>query len=126
MKVILASGSPRRKELLQMITDNFEIVISECEEIITKEQPDEVTCELAMQKAEAVAKQVDFEDFLVIGADTVVSIHNKILGKPANTDEARNMIHLLQGKEHQVYTGVALIYRKRAYAGREIFLFARM
>lgn len=106
-RMILASGSPRRKELLQMLEVPFEVLVSDTEEIITKNEPAEVTKELSYQKAMAVAGQV--EEGIVIGADTVVSIDGKILGKPADTEEAREMIHKLQGKSHMVYTGVTLI-----------------
>ena len=72
-RVILASGSPRRKELMKMITDSFEVHVSDCEEIITSDVPSEVTKELAKQKAEAVFKEIleKEKEFLVIGADTV-------------------------------------------------------
>ena len=105
-RMILASGSPRRKELLQMLEVPFEVLVSDTEEIITKNEPAEVTKELSYQKAMAVAGQV--EEGIVIGADTVVSIDGKILGKPADTEEAREMIHKLQGKSHMVYTGCLL------------------
>lgn len=108
-RMILASGSPRRKELLQMLEVPFEVLVSDTEEIITKNEPAEVTKELSYQKAMAVARQV--EEGIVIGADTVVSIDGKILGKPADTEEAREMIHKLQGKSHMVYTGVTLIVK---------------
>jgi septum formation protein maf len=108
-RMILASGSPRRKELLQMLEVPFEVLVSDTEEIITKNEPAEVTKELSYQKAMAVAGQV--EEGIVIGADTVVSIDGKILGKPADTEEAREMIHKLQGKSHMVYTGVTVIVK---------------
>lgn len=106
-RMILASGSPRRKELLQMLEVPFEVLVSDTEEIITKNEPAEVTKELSYQKAMAVAEQV--EEGIIIGADTVVSIDGKILGKPADTEEAREMIYKLQGKSHMVYTGVTVI-----------------
>lgn len=106
-RMILASGSPRRKELLQMLEVPFEVLVSDTEEVITKNEPAEVTKELSYQKAMAVAGQV--EAGIIIGADTVVSIDGKILGKPADTKEAREMIHRLQGKSHMVYTGVTVI-----------------
>lgn len=106
-RMILASGSPRRKELLQMLEVPFEVLVSDTEEVITKNEPAEVTKELSYQKAMAVAGQVD--EGIIIGADTVVSIDGKILGKPADTKEAREMIHKLQGKSHMVYTGVTVI-----------------
>ena len=105
--MILASGSPRRKELLQMLEAPFEVLVSDTKEVITKNEPAEVTKELSYQKAMAVAGQV--EEGIIIGADTVVSIDGKILGKPADTEEAREMIYKLQGKSHMVYTGVTVI-----------------
>ena len=78
-RMILASGSPRRKELLQMLEVPFEVLVSDTKEVITKNEPAEVTKELSYQKAMAVAGQV--EEGIIIGADTVVSIDGKILGK---------------------------------------------
>lgn len=106
-RMILASGSPRRKELLQMLEVPFEVLVSDTKEVITKNEPAEVTKELSYQKAMAVAGQV--EEGIIIGADTVVSIDGKILGKPADKEEAREMIYKLQGKSHMVYTGVTVI-----------------
>ena len=106
-RMILASGSPRRKELLQMLEVPFEVLVSDTKEVIIKNEPAEVTKELSYQKAMAVAGQV--EEGIIIGADTVVSIDGKILGKPADKEEAREMIYKLQGKSHMVYTGVTVI-----------------
>ena len=106
-RMILASGSPRRKELLQMLEVPFEVLVSDTKEVITKNEPAEVTKELSYQKAMAVAGQV--EEGIIIGADTVVSIDGKILGKPADKEEAREMIYKLHGKSHMVYTGVTVI-----------------
>ncbi len=108
-KTILASASPRRRELLHMLGFPFEVKVSEAEEIITSRNPQKVTEELSCQKAEAVAG--DVTDAVIIGADTVVSIDEKILGKPQNIDEARKMIRLLQGRSHEVYTGVTIIVK---------------
>ena len=105
-RMILASGSPRRKELLQMLEVPFQVLVSDTKEVITKNEPAEVTKELSYQKAMAVAGQV--EEGIIIGADTVVSIDGKILGKPADKEEAREMIYKLQGKSHMVYTGVTV------------------
>lgn len=123
-QIILASGSPRRKELLQRITDSFEVHVSDCEEIITSDVPAEVTKELAEQKAEAVRKEIldEKKDFLVIGADTVVSLKGKIYGKPKDREEAFAMISALQGKSHEVTTGVALISVEQGKTARkEVF-----
>ena len=107
-KIILASGSPRRKELMTQAQIPFEIKVSQCEEKITKERPDEVVLELSLQKAEAVAWETAGEA-IVIGADTVVALDGKIMGKPRGREEAFDMIKSLQGKVHQVWTGVSLL-----------------
>ena len=78
--IILASASPRRRELLGMICHDFSVIVSECEEIVSSTVPEEVTIELSKQKAQAVAK--GRADAVVIGADTVVSIDGEILGNP--------------------------------------------
>lgn len=123
-KIILASGSPRRKELLGLLGREFEVKVSHCQEVITQTDPAMVTMELARQKAEAVAAGME-KDGIVLGADTVVAIEGEILGKPADKREAEKMISKIQGKSHEVYTGVALLVdRKRKNpadkdAGRE-------
>lgn len=106
-RIILASGSPRRKELLGMICGEFEVIVSDCEEIVTGTVPEEVTKELSRQKAEAVAKNIP--DAIIIGADTVVSVDGEILGKPNDRAEAYDMLKRLSGRTHQVSTGVTLI-----------------
>ena len=108
MRFILASASPRRKELLEQIGVTFDILPATGEEVITKELPGEVVMELAKQKAEEVAKTAG-ADALVLGADTVVAYEGKILGKPKDEADALRMLTMLSGKEHEVYTGVALI-----------------
>lgn len=115
MRIILASQSPRRRELLEMLGYPFEVKVSEAEEKITSTNPAQVTEELSCQKAETVAEMI--QEGLVIGADTVVSQDNKILGKPMDRQDAREMIQILQGRNHKVYTGVTVIERK---AGREV------
>lgn len=105
--VILASGSPRRKELLGMICNDFSVVVSDCEEIVSSTVPEEVTIELSKQKAQAVAR--GRAGAVVIGADTVVSIDGEILGKPKDREDACRMLRLLSGKAHRVSTGVTLI-----------------
>lgn len=115
MRIILASQSPRRRELLEMLGYPFEVKVSEAEEKITSTNPAQVTEELSCQKAETVAEQI--QQGLVIGADTVVSQNDKILGKPMDRQDAREMIQILQGRNHKVYTGVTVIQRE---AGREV------
>lgn len=106
--IILASASPRRKELLLQIGIRPEIVVSHVIEKVTSDVPSEVVMELAAQKAMDVAKNVE-PGTLVIGSDTVVAIDGRILGKPGTHEEAYQMIRMLAGRSHQVYTGVCLI-----------------
>lgn len=110
MRVILASGSPRRKKLLARLNIDFEVVPAEIEETFEASLPGEIVQELARKKAEAVASTS--RDALIIGADTIVVLKNKILGKPADNDEARAMLEALSGQTHQVFTGIALILKK--------------
>ena len=120
-QIILASASPRRKELLEQIGVEFEICPARGEEVITKSRPEEVVCELSKQKAEEVASMVRGygnthqelmtpQDLLVIGADTVVAIEGKILGKPKDEEDAFRMLSMLSGKTHAVYTGVTFVF----------------
>ena len=109
MRLILASGSPRRKELLEKAGLLFEIIPAVGEEVIAGTEPAEIVKGLSAQKAREVARSVEGEDFLVIGADTVVSYRGKILGKPKDEDDAADMLRMLNGETHQVYTGVTLI-----------------
>ncbi len=106
MKIYLASASPRRKELLKQVGISFKVMPSTVEENITKEKPDEVAVDVCGKLA-AEGK----EDFVVIGADTVVSAWGKILGKPVDKEDASRMLKDLQGGSHQVYTGVTLAWK---------------
>lgn len=119
-QIILASASPRRKELLEQIGISFEICAAKGEERITKSVPHEVVEELASQKAVEVASMVrTYEethqelvtpsDLMVIGADTIVSCGGQILGKPKDERDACHMLKLLSGGTHQVYTGVSIV-----------------
>ena len=104
--LILASKSPRRKELLGLITDNFVIKTADVDEALPKGiTPDKAVEYLSKIKAEPFANGVD----TVIGADTVVSIDGKILGKPADRQEAFEMLKALSGRYHSVFTGVTII-----------------
>ena len=107
-KIILASGSPRRKELLLQIGIVPEIIVSHVEEKITSDVPAEVVMSLAEQKAVDVAKEMP-EGTVTLGSDTVVAADGKILGKPKSHEEAYEMIRRLAGRSHQVYTGVCLV-----------------
>lgn len=104
--IILASQSPRRRELLKYITDNFKVMSSDVDETLPKDiSPCDAVLYLSRIKAQPFKNETD----IVIGADTVVSIDNKILGKPKDFDDAYKMLSLLSGKWHNVYTGVTLI-----------------
>ena len=107
--LVLASASPRRKELIEHLHREVVIEVSDIEEVITKTEPSEVVCELAVQKAECVAKRVQ-GNATVIGADTVVACDGKILGKPQDREDAIRMLTMLSGRKHSVYTGVALCH----------------
>lgn len=130
-KVILGSASPRRRELLAQIGMEFEVRVSDKEEIYHSEIPEEIVKELALMKAENVMADMTVEQVLkkpatekteetedrqtflkstvIIGADTVVVLDDKILGKPKDEEDAFRMIQSLQGRGHEVYTGVAVI-----------------
>ncbi len=114
MKIILASASPRRKELLKQIGISFKTMPSIKEEKITKNTPEEIVEELSYQKAVDICGQLGDsmkEDFVVIGADTIVSLWGEVMGKPADKEDACEMLSKLQGKSHQVYTGVTLAWK---------------
>lgn len=108
-KIILASASPRRKELVMQAGYEFEIQVSHKEEKYTSETPDEIVKELALLKARDIAEQNELKNLVVIGADTVVAYQGDILGKPQSKDDAFAMIKHFQGDKHQVYTGVAIL-----------------
>lgn len=117
MKYILASASPRRKELLTQAGIEFEVYPSDTEEKITEEDPVAVVTELAFQKADNVYKKLALsieEDFTVIGADTVVVYRGEILGKPKDEGEAMDILSMLADRTHQVYTGVSLLSRRKS------------
>lgn len=108
-KIILASASPRRKEIMEQAGYEFEIKVSHKEEFYTSTEPDEIVKELALLKANDIAEQVEQKNVAIIGADTVVAHGGKILGKPKTKEEAFEMIQGFQGENHQVYTGVAIL-----------------
>lgn len=138
MRVILASASPRRRELLGQIGLVFEVKVSDVEEKVSATLPERVVEELSAQKAWAVlgaikssgkivsgsgssllgpegmspgaGGEAGTDDLLVIGADTVVALEGRILGKPSTPEEAAAMLRQLAGRSHGVYTGVTLLY----------------
>lgn len=106
--LVLASSSPRRKELLENIHLSFEISSSDVDESFSENlSPQEVVMELAERKAKAVAN--DYPSSYVLGADTIVVLDGNVLGKPADEREAAEMLKRLSGKTHQVYTGVSIV-----------------
>lgn len=108
MHLVLASSSPRRKELLENLQLSFKVSSSDVDESFDpKLKPSEVVMELALRKANAVAKQ--YPQSFVIGSDTVVVSNDQILGKPVSREEALSMLKELSGKTHSVYTGVAIV-----------------
>ena len=112
-KIILASASPRRREIMAQAGYQFEVQVSQKEERYISTQPDEIVKELALLKAKDIAVQNGEKDFIVIGADTVVAHKGKILGKPQSKEDAFEMIRDFQGDKHQVYTGVAILHYDR-------------
>ena len=111
MNWVLASASPRRKELLAELLDAFEILPSQGEEIVEgNPTPEALVKSLAKQKATEVAMRKECAGKAVIGSDTVVALDGKILGKPKNEADATSMLKALSGRCHDVYTGVCIIY----------------
>ena len=112
-RIILASKSPRRKELMELLKIPFEIIVSDIEESIDHDNDLVLEIEkLSYQKARAVYS--DHSDCLVIGADTIVTIDGKVLGKPHSIDEAREMLQLLSDNTHEVITAVTILYQDKA------------
>jgi len=106
--MVLASQSPRRAQLLKLIGFNFQVCPSHIDEDWKHiNDPVRHVLELSLAKAKEIANSLEFG--LVIGADTIVVLDGKILGKPANKKEAAEMLTLLSGKTHQVYTGFAIV-----------------
>lgn len=129
IKYILASGSPRRWELLEQAGISFEISKAQGDEISTKEDPAEIVEELSRKKADEAAerylKKYKNDTVVIIGADTIVASGNEIMGKPKNAADAAAMLEKLQGDTHQVYTGVTLIVLEKGQEkrGREVITF---
>ncbi len=120
-KIVLASASPRRKQLLELVGLEFEIWPSDKEEIITQTEPKDICTELSKQKALDVASQIRTynethsdlttgTDILVIGADTIVAMDKEVFGKPRDEADAIRMLKSLAGNTHSVYTGVTLVF----------------
>lgn len=114
MKIILASQSPRRQEILKKANITFDVIPSQVEEIFNKEMSvEDAVMDLAYQKAKWVAESN--KDALVIGSDTIVVINNEVLGKPKNHEDAIRMLSLLENNVHEVITGVSLIKEDKVH-----------
>jgi len=113
-KIILASASPRRKELLEQIGLQFQVVPSTAEEVVLAgETPEEHVIRLSLDKASEVAARDDIEGRWYIGSDTIVLCNQQILGKPTDEQHAAEMLRMLSGREHRVLSGYAIIDRKK-------------
>lgn len=107
MKILLASNSPRRKELLKALGFDFEVVSVDCDEVYPENLPVEKIAEyLSDLKADAYKNLQSGE--VLITADTIVALENEVLGKPENAAEAKEMLRKLSGKTHEVYTGITI------------------
>ena len=117
MKIILASKSPRRRELISRIFPEFEIITADTDETLPENMHPRNGVEvLAVRKGEAVLPLIS-DDALVISSDTLVEIDGIALGKPRDEADALGMLSLLSGKVHRVHTGVAVHYRGRVFSG---------
>lgn len=109
LRLVLASASPRRKSLLEKLNIEFDVIVSNADENIKYNGfPDKYVIELSSIKAKTVLNTIDFPA-VVVGCDTIVCIDKKILGKPVDEDDAYNMLKLLSGRVHRVYTGISVI-----------------
>ena len=119
--LILASKSPRRRELLEMLGAQFEVITSDCDENITGPAPRDLVRELALRKAEAVYERLNDPDAVVIGSDTIVTPDGvKALGKPRDRGDAVRTLTELSGKWHSVCTGIAVIGRAADNTSKKI------
>ena len=108
-EILLASGSPRRRELLTQAGFSFTVLTADVDETIEETAPDNVVAELSKRKAEAVHKKSDQSEMIIVAADTIVACDGEILGKPADEEDAVRMLTELSGKTHEVFTGVTVI-----------------
>lgn len=122
-KVILASASPRRRELLAQIGMDFKVIISKADENISELAPEQLVMKLSNIKAMAVYEEHGIEDeaTIILGADTVVAFDGKVLGKPKDTQQAKEMLSMLSDNTHQVFTGVTILYKKQGGLKSETF-----
>ncbi len=114
-RVILASGSPRRRELMAQIGITCDILVSDAPEITTAAEPSEIVKELSDQKAQAVSKltaqPAETDTVFLVAADTIVAMDGEIMGKPKDAADAKRMLQELSGRTHSVFTGVTILKR---------------
>ncbi len=119
--IVLASQSPRRKELLSGLGITFEVNWIETNEILSVDLlPCQLVEHLAEQKAQAIANQYDSRKAIVIGGDTVVCVDNTILGKPVDRQDAMNMLRQLSGRKHLVISGLCVLHKERILCEHDI------
>lgn len=119
MRIILASGSPRRKELLSKIVKKYEVIPSNFDEEELKnniKEPEKLVEKLSYEKAKDVFRKINStgDEFVIIAADTIVYFNEKVLGKPKDEDDAFKMLNMLQGKDNYVYTGMTVIIKSKS------------
>lgn len=119
-RVILASASPRRRMLLEQAGLEFEIKVSDATEDISGKSPEDTVKELSMRKANSISSLTQ-GDCIILAADTVVACDNVILGKPENEEDAMRMLRMLQGRTHQVFTGVTILEGSEGNRKNETF-----
>ena len=125
MKFILASKSPRRREILQNLGIPFDIVTADTDESSTEKNPEKLVEELSLRKGQAVLDRLteegrDLSSTVIIASDTVVAVDGAILGKPRDAEDAARMLRLLSGREHEVISGIALIGKDRRAVSHEV------
>ena len=119
MRFILASKSPRRREILSDLGLNFDIITEDTDESCDVQDPCELVKELALRKGRAVARLVS-DDAIIIASDTVVACGNEILGKPKDKADAKRMLDMLSGSSHKVISGIALISKDKEAVASEV------
>ena len=125
MKYILASKSPRRREILEMLGVEFEVITSDADESSDITNPYKLVEELSLRKGMAVkeellAKGYDLSDTVIISSDTIVAIDGEILGKPTDEEDAKRMLRLYSGREHEVVSGICLIGGEKQGVSHEV------
>ncbi len=120
MRIILASKSPRRKEILESLGIEFEVITKNTDETSDITNPKELVKELSLRKGMAVFNDANDGDTLVISSDTVVVLDNVILGKPKSEDDAKRMLTELSNREHCVVSGITLMYKDKVISDSEV------